>query len=119
MKKTILIICIVIFTGLFHSCSKSSFDIKPKGEGNVDLFKNKGGVDKLLTGTYACVDGAVNSNVGLAWASSVSNWVWGSIASDDAYKGASLGDQSGINPIEYFYSDPSNSYVESHWGYLL
>ncbi len=116
MKKTFLLIGIIGLLGSFYSCSKSAFDIKPKGEANVDLFKNKAGVEKLLIGTYACVDGAVNSNVGLAWASSVSNWVWGSIASDDAYKGASVGDQSGINPVEYYNSDASNSYVANHWS---
>ncbi|MGN6494300.1 MAG: RagB/SusD family nutrient uptake outer membrane protein [Agriterribacter sp.] len=111
MKK--IIILLLVLTGAMGSCSK--FDIKPKGQANIDQLTNKAGVDALLIGVYACIDGTVINDAGLAWSSSISNWVWGSVASDDARKGSSLGDQSAINPIEYFYVDASNTYVGNRW----
>src|ERR1035437_1894012 len=113
MKK--VIVSIIVLTGFLYSCSKDSYVILPKGQAAVATLENKVGVDKLLIGTYACADGTNNADAGQAWASTVSNWVWGSIASDDARKGSSMGDQGDINPIEYFYVNSSNSYVNSHW----
>ncbi len=113
MKK--ILIVIIILTGLFYSCSKESYTILPKGQASASTLENKVGVNALLIGVYACADGTNNSNAGQAWASTVSNWVWGSIAGGDAYKGSSINDQSDIVPIEDFYVDASNSYVESHW----
>ncbi len=110
MKK-ILIVALII-TGV--SCSK--FEIKPKGQANIDQLTNKAGINTLLIGTYACVDGTMLNNAVAAWASSISNWVWGSVASDDARKGSSLGDQAPINPIEYFYVDAANTYVNHRWN---
>jgi starch-binding outer membrane protein, SusD/RagB family len=113
MKK--ISIVIIVLTGLIYSCSKGSYQILPKGQASISTLENKVGVNALLIGVYACADGTNNSNSGQSWASTVSNWVWGSIAGGDAYKGSSLNDQGDINPIEDFYVDASNSYVESHW----
>jgi hypothetical protein len=52
------------------------------------------------------------------WASAVTNWVWGSVASDDAYKGSNPGDQSQINQIEAFVVDSENLYVAQHWAVM-
>lgn len=112
VMKTKLII-ILILTGLLTACSK--FDILPKGQASEEQLTSKSGINGLLTGVYACIDGTVINSATYAWAASVSNWVWGSVASDDARKGSSLGDQSAINPIEYFYVDASNTYVERRW----
>ncbi|MBX3255312.1 MAG: RagB/SusD family nutrient uptake outer membrane protein [Chitinophagaceae bacterium] len=110
MKK---IIITMLLGGVLLSCSK--FEIKPKGQANIDQLTTKAGVNGLLVGAYACVDGTMVNDAVSAWAGSVSNWVWGSVASDDARKGSSMGDQSPINPIEYFYVDASNSYVNNRW----
>lgn len=111
MKRKI--ITMIVLTGMFSACNK--FEIKPKGQANIDQLTNKNGVNALLIGAYACVDGTMINDAGAAWSSSVSNWVFGSVSSDDATKGASLGDQSGINPIEYFYCDASNNYIANRW----
>lgn len=102
---------------LFTSCSKEWFEIKPKGQAYEESFSSKQGVESLLIGTYAVVDG-VNDRTGEGWASAVTNWVWGGVASDDAYKGSNPGDQSQINMIEGFFSDSENLYVANHWAVL-
>lgn len=113
MKKIILFV--LVLTGLFHSCDEENFKIMPKGQAAVETLQNKVGIEKLLIGAYAASDGEVNNSAGLAWQATVSNWVYGSIASDDARKGSSMGDQGDINPIEYFYVNSANSYVNGHW----
>ena len=40
--------------------------------------------------------------MGGAWGSAASNWIWGSVTSDDAYKGSEATDQPAIDPIEQY-----------------
>src|SRR5690606_5617733 len=116
MKK-ILAYILVVITGLFYSCS-DFLEIKPKGQADIDLFSSKQGVDALLIGAYSVIDG-VNGRTGDGWASAVTNWVWGSVAADDAYKGSNPGDQSQINQIEGFIVDAENLYVAQHWAVMF
>jgi len=48
-----------------------------------------------------------------AWCAAVSNWIWGSVASDDAYTGGSLTSGSGIEQIERYIIFPTNNNKES------
>lgn len=113
MKTKIKIIILLAFAILF-SCSEEWLDTKPKGSASIDNFYNKEGVEDLLIGAYSNITGH-NGRTGEGWASSVSNWVWGSVCSDDAYKGSNPGDQSQINHLEGFTVDAANSYVNDHW----
>lgn len=117
MKKTIYFIVIVL-TGILSACSEDWLDTKPKGQSAAIALYTKKGVNDLLIGAYADIDGH-NNMTGEGWASSVTNWVWGSVASDDAYKGSNSGDQSQINAIEGFYVDAANSYVYDHWRFYF
>ncbi|HZL12472.1 MAG TPA: RagB/SusD family nutrient uptake outer membrane protein [Prolixibacteraceae bacterium] len=114
MKK-IIFLSFIFLVGLFYSCKNDWYEIKPKGQGSPATLTTKTGINYLLTGTYAVVDGTHLGTDGAVWASSVSNWVWGSVASDDAYKGSDYGDQATINPVEGFYADADNGYVANHW----
>ena len=114
MKK-IIFLTIILFAGLFYSCKNDWFDVKPKGQASPEALTTKIYIDYLLTGTYAVVDGTHLGTDGAVWASAVSNWVWGSVASDDAYKGSDFGDQATINPVEGFFPDADNGYVANHW----
>ncbi|HVH30165.1 MAG TPA: RagB/SusD family nutrient uptake outer membrane protein, partial [bacterium] len=52
-----------------------------------------------------------------AWGSAASNWVWGSVTSDDAYKGSNFGDQSPITDIELYNwsTGDAETYLEDKW----
>lgn len=117
MKK-ILVYPMLIAAGFLASCGNDWFDIKPKGQGSPETINTKTGIDYLLVGAYAVVDGTHLGTDGAVWASAVSNWVWGSVASDDAYKGSDYGDQATINPVEGFFADAENGYVDNHWEAL-
>ena len=96
-NKQILIL--TTLTVLFISCTGDFLEIKPKGQTFFESLTNKQGVNLLLTGAYADIDG-VNGTVGDGWSSGVTNWVWGGVASDDATKGSNAGDQNAINAVE-------------------
>lgn len=114
MKK-IIFLTIIFLVGIFYSCSDGWFDAKPKGQASPEALTTPKYIDYLLTGAYAVVDGTHLGTDGTVWASSVSNWVWGSVASDDAYKGSDYGDQQTINPVEGFFADADNGYIANHW----
>lgn len=114
MKKKIFKV-LMLLPVVFCACTDDFLDIKPKGQTFFDALPNKQGVNLLLTGAYSVIDG-VNGRNGDGWASAVSNWVWGGVASDDAIKGSNAGDQNAINAIEGFFADAENLYVAQHWS---
>lgn len=81
------------------------------------MLANEKGVNTMLIGAYAAIDGQINSTDGAAWAASVTNWVWGDVASDDATKGSDISDQSTIVPVENYSVVPSNGYVADKWRF--
>ncbi|QDK79874.1 RagB/SusD family nutrient uptake outer membrane protein [Spirosoma sp. KCTC 42546] len=104
----------IVLTVLLGACTGDFLEIKPKGQTFYDALTTKQGVNLLLTGAYADIDG-VNGTVGDGWASAVTNWVFGGVSSDDAYKGSNAGDQNAINAVEGFFADAQNLYVSQHW----
>lgn len=117
MKKTIFK-ALAIMPVLLGACTGDFLEIKPKGQAFVENLNNKQGVNLLLIGAYSVIDG-VNGRNGDGWASAVSNWVWGGVASDDAIKGSNAGDQNQINAIEGFFADAENLYVAQHWSSIF
>lgn len=113
MKAKIFFLLLIIGL-LVGSCGDDWLDTRPKGVASFDKFHNKKGVEDLLIGAYSNITGH-NGRTGEGWASAASNWVWGSVCSDDAYKGSNPGDQSQINYLETFTVDAANSYVNDHW----
>src|SRR3978361_442107 len=105
--KYIFVIAGVIISTIFISCKKEFLQIPVQGALSDEVLANKIGVDKLLVGAYADLDGVV-ANTGAAWESAPDNWIYGSIAGGEAHKGSFGGDQPAIDPIERFTADGSN-----------
>ncbi len=112
-RKIIYILSTLLLTTLLISCQDEWFEKKPKGQALEESFYNEKGVQLLLIGAYSAIDGT--TGIAGSWASAVSNWVWGGVASDDAYKGSTYGDQSTINYIEAFQATSTNGYVNYKW----
>src|SRR6266480_6911557 len=72
----------------------------PQGTLDQGTLTNKTGVEGTLIAAYRTLDctSATNSS----WGCAASNWVWGSVASDDAYAGSTFRDQPGITDIELY-----------------
>ena len=88
----------------------------PQGTLNETTLLTRSGVEGTLIGAYRTLDctGNTNSN----WGCAASNWVWGTVAADDAYKGSDGTDQPPINAIEgYHWGTPdAESYLNNKWS---
>ncbi len=87
----------------------------PQGTLNEQSLANANGVEGTLVAAYRPLDctSATNGN----WGCAASNWVWGTVAADDAYKGSNATDQPPINDVEaYHWGTPdADSYLNNKW----
>jgi hypothetical protein len=86
----------------------------PQGAVTGATLTTKSGVEGMLIAAYRALD--CNYQTG-AWGCAVSNWVFGSVAADDAYEGSQAGDQPGIEQIElYQWTAPdAEGYLDAKW----
>src|SRR5947207_2541949 len=86
----------------------------PQGTLNEQTLETQDGVEGNLIAAYRAMDS--NSGVG-GWGNAASNWVWGSVASDDAYKGSEASDQPPINDIEAYHWSTADAegYLNDKW----
>lgn len=116
MKKIAILTSVFVLTGVM-SCKDSFLDVQPLGVLSEANLTNAAGVNLVLTGAYSLLDG-VQTNVGSAfgdWHGSADNWVYGSVTSDDAYKGSNAGDQPEITLIETFTHTSDLSHFRGKW----
>ncbi len=112
-KYTFLCVSLLVLT-FIYSCHKY-LDKAPVGSLRPEVLASKAGLDGLLIGAYSMLDGYTSTG-GTSWESGIDNWVYGGIASDDAYKGSNTTDQPNAAPIENHSLDPSNEYLQEKWG---
>ena len=89
--KFIALGCLVTLS-LTYSCKKL-LTVEPVGVLSGAVLANKAGLEGLLIGAYSMLDGYTNTS-GTDWESGIDNWIYGGIASDDAYKGSNTTDQA-------------------------
>jgi len=113
MKKISIILATCFLMAISFSCADSFLDKKPLGSTSEDVFYSEKGVTALLTGAYSMVKGSALWTV--SWGASITNWTYGSVASDDAAKGSYIGDQIPINEIERWEVSTTNNYPADKW----
>src|SRR5690349_5245534 len=88
-----------------------------RSQGTLDqtTLANKAGVEGSLIATYRTLD--CTSNTNSDWGCAASNWVWGTVAADEAYKGSTLSDQPPINDVEGYHWGTANAstYLNTKW----
>ncbi|PWJ58287.1 putative outer membrane starch-binding protein [Dyadobacter jejuensis] len=97
-----------------NACKDSFLEQPALGALSDAQLNTKAGVENVLIGAYAALDG---NGVGAAsaWDAAPDNWIYGSIAGGDAKKGSQGSDQPGINSIMLYSSGPSNGFFNSKW----
>lgn len=97
-----------------NACKDSFLEQPALGALSDAQLNTKAGVQNLLIGAYAALDG---NGVGAAsaWDAAPDNWIYGSIAGGDAKKGSDGADQPGINSIMIYSAGPSNGFFNSKW----
>jgi hypothetical protein len=112
-KYSILIPAGLLTVTVIAACNKF-LDKTPVGTLSPSTLYNKTGIDGLLIGAYPLLDGEGGNNSG--WGSAASNWVYGSVCADEAYKGSTPSDQGDIFPLEIWTATPTNPYPASKWA---
>src|SRR6185437_15693389 len=114
-KQTYLIGFLVIMAMvMFTSCKKEFLTRTPLGALSEDVLATPSGLNGLLIGAYAALDG-IDLGASQPWSGSVTNWIWGSVAGGDAHKGSDATDQAPINPIATGAITPSNPMAADKW----
>ncbi len=104
---------IMLLLGVFASCNEE-LNVSPQGTiGNDVLTFDKAWINGQIVGAYGILDGNLdNTDV---WRAAPSNWVYGEVASDNAYKGSDPGDQPPINNIEKYSPLSTSSFLDYKW----
>ena len=105
MRRIYLFIIIIGFA--FSSCSKSFLNDTPVGELSQDQIQTPENLEGLVVSAYSVLNGQFDE-ASNAFNSPASNWSFGDVVSDDAYKGGGgTGDQNQIHLMEIFQTNPS------------
>ena len=99
-----------------YSCNK---DINKPVAGALlpSVLANKAGIDGLLIGAYSMLDGYTTAQTFDSWQSSMDNWVYGGVASDDAFKGSNTTDQPLIPALANHSVTSSNIFLQDKWWF--
>ncbi len=105
---------LVVIASITYAC-KNFLDQPAQGTVDQSTLMNKVGVEGSLIAAYRALDCESSSG---AWGCAASNWVWGSIPGNDAYKGSDLGDQNPIHSIEIFQWNlgDADGYLNAKWS---
>jgi hypothetical protein len=105
---------VVLIASVAYSC-KDFLVGNPQGSLDEITLTNRVGVEGTLIAAYRMLDCTNATNAD--WGCAASNWVWGSVTSDDAYKGSEASDQPAINDLEAYAWGTGNSeaYLNTKW----
>jgi len=105
---------LILVGGVTYSC-KDFLDVAPQGALDAGTLSTQAGVEGTLIAAYRALDWS--NDVGGNWGSAASNWVWGSVASDDAHKGSDANDQAPIADIELYNwgTGLAEGYLNDKW----
>jgi hypothetical protein len=104
----------IVVAGATFACS-DFLESPPQGALDENTLANLAGVEGTLIAAYRALDW--NNGVGGNWGNTASNWVWGSVTSDDAYKGSEATDQPAITDIELYNwsTGAADGYLNERW----
>ena len=117
MKKVNFKILVPVFLAMIVTivaCSKGFLDKAPLATLNPAVMASEAGVQGLLIGAYSLVDG--EGTAGDGFASGASNWLFGGVGSDDAYKGSDPTDVADGVGIENWSITPTNGALSQKWN---
>lgn len=109
-------VSVVVATATLYGCKNFLTDAQQaQGTLNAQTLETKSGVEASLIAAYRTLDCTYGTSSD--WGCAASNWVWGNIAGDDAYKGSTSDDQPPINDIEGYHwgGSQGQSYINTKW----
>ena len=117
-KVIFLTLAIALLLTMFYACSDNFLNVNPKGTASEPLLANEAGVNYMLIGAYAALDGSTGGQLLSARVATPTNWTFGGLASDEATKGYSHSAEPYMNNIENYTCDPRNQALSDRWSML-
>lgn len=119
--KRYSILTITAFALLFLSisCSDEFLEADPPGSYSEPSLQNASGVEGMLIAAYSALDGSWFESWGnnqFNQNSGASNWIYGAVRSEVAYKGTEPNDGVDLNAIERMEVLPTNPTIGQKWG---
>lgn len=112
VMKTNRLFALLLASGVLTlgACKDDFLDVPPANALGDAQLQTKAGVEGLLVGTYAALNGVFGNRF-----EGPNHWVTGSILGGDANKGTDAGDYSTINPVQRFEHDATQGDLASLW----
>jgi starch-binding outer membrane protein, SusD/RagB family len=122
MKKLFIWIIpalLLMLAAFIYACNKK-LNLQPQGSLIITNVNNNSGVQGLLIGAYVLLSGENVPGQNLGNGSAASNYVYGSEAADDSYKGSTPSDQPAAIPILTWSlaQAGTSSYLDQRWVVL-
>lgn len=105
-----LTLCVMALLMVTVSCSDEFLEIAPTGSLADAQVGTKDGIEGLLIGTYAALNGVFGNRF-----EGPNHWITGSILGGEANKGTDAGDYSSINPVQRFEHDATQGDLNNLW----
>lgn len=118
MKTIFKYVSVGFIVLLTISCGDEFLTNEPQGQFSSSGLATEEGVEGILIGAYKMLSGT-GLDGQAAWENDVQNWVFGGIASDDAYKGTDAGDQPEQSFIEAYDFQAFNNHITNKWRGLF
>jgi len=105
--------CLILLGAVTYAC-KDFLNTPSQGTLDQNALLTKVGVEGSLIATYRVLDCTPLTG---AWGCAASNWPFGDITSDDAYKGSEASDQPQATQVELYAwaTDQAGEYIEQKW----
>ena len=118
MKNKLMTLLGALILGVaIFSCKKSFLERPPEGVYSESSLSNAKGINTTVIAAYALLDGwsdnGWNNAAGNPWPAAGSNWIWGSVTSDDAYPGSQPNDQVGVERMNRYQFEPDDPYFRA------
>ncbi len=115
MNYKILLLAVIT---LLSSCSDDFLDTQPKGTLSEDLLNTPDAIEALCTAAYSALAGPEGSDG--AFLSPTTNWIYGAVRSEEAYKGGGgVGDIWEYNAFETFTGVfATNGLLDRKWFHM-
>lgn len=118
-RKLTIPIGLLLMTLCYSACDHK-LNVQPQGSLLQPNIENLSGVNGLLIGAYAILDGENVPVAGDAYGSAGSNWQYGSVCADDSYKGSVPSDQPDLSTLESWSLSQggTTTYLNEKWTIL-
>jgi len=114
VNKYISVLAVSAIALLVFSCDTGSFLNSPaKGALDKEVLGDEKGVNALLIGAYAALNGQGINGI---YSTAGSNWLYGSVAGGDAHKGSDASDQPPMNDFMDMSYNASNGFFNQFWA---